>query len=357
MGAALVTGARGFVGAWLAKALLERGRQVVSLDRAGRRAPRSTLGLLGIEGEVVDRRGRPERRRARSRGLLREHGVERRSSTSPPRRSSATVAESPLRGFETNVRGTWTAARRVPASRGRAGRRRLLGQGLRRPRRAARTARTSRCSPTAPYEASKAAADMIARSYWHGYGLAVAVTRFANIYGGGDLNFSRIIPEAVCAAVDGRRAGAALRRFARARLPLRRGRRRCLHGDRALRSIATRCAARRSTPAAVGRTGSATSWRRSPSSPGPGVEPEVRGRAATRQGEIDRQYVDADEDPRAPGGWSRRSTSRRGSSGRSSGIGTIRRRVPDGEPLGLSEARPAGFEPATSASGGRRSIH
>jgi CDP-glucose 4,6-dehydratase len=58
--------------------------------------------------------------------------------------------------------------------------------------------------PTAPYEASKAAADILARSYWPSYGLPVAVTRFANIYGGGDTNFSRLIPEAVSAVLDGR---------------------------------------------------------------------------------------------------------------------------------------------------------
>jgi CDP-glucose 4,6-dehydratase len=58
--------------------------------------------------------------------------------------------------------------------------------------------------PTAPYEASKAAADLIARAYWHSYMLPVAVTRFANVYGGGDMNFSRLIPEAVSAALDGR---------------------------------------------------------------------------------------------------------------------------------------------------------
>ena len=46
---------------------------------------------------------------------------------------------------------------------------------------------------------------MIARSYWHTYGVPVAVTRFANIYGGGDLNFSRLVPEAVSAALEGRR--------------------------------------------------------------------------------------------------------------------------------------------------------
>ena len=59
--------------------------------------------------------------------------------------------------------------------------------------------------PTAPYEASKAAADLIARSYWRSCGLPVAVTRFANVYGGGDTNFSRLVPEAVSAALDGRR--------------------------------------------------------------------------------------------------------------------------------------------------------
>ena len=54
-------------------------------------------------------------------------------------------------------------------------------------------------------EVSKAAADMIARSYWHTYQLPVAVTRFANIYGGGDLNFSRLVPETVSAVMEGRR--------------------------------------------------------------------------------------------------------------------------------------------------------
>ncbi len=59
--------------------------------------------------------------------------------------------------------------------------------------------------PASPYEASKAAADAIALSYAPAYGLAVAVTRFANIYGGGDLNFSRLIPEAIVAVLEGRR--------------------------------------------------------------------------------------------------------------------------------------------------------
>jgi CDP-glucose 4,6-dehydratase len=58
--------------------------------------------------------------------------------------------------------------------------------------------------PLYPYDVSKAATDMIARSYWHTFGLPVAVTRFANLYGGGDLNRSRLVPEAVLAALAGR---------------------------------------------------------------------------------------------------------------------------------------------------------
>jgi CDP-glucose 4,6-dehydratase len=51
---------------------------------------------------------------------------------------------------------------------------------------------------------SKAAADLIARSYWATFALPVAVTRCANLYGGGDLNRSRLVPEAIGAALAGR---------------------------------------------------------------------------------------------------------------------------------------------------------
>jgi CDP-glucose 4,6-dehydratase len=58
--------------------------------------------------------------------------------------------------------------------------------------------------PRYPYDVSKAAADLITRSYWHTYGLPAAVTRFANLYGGGDMNPSRLIPEAIAAVLAGR---------------------------------------------------------------------------------------------------------------------------------------------------------
>ena len=55
----------------------------------------------------------------------------------------------------------------------------------------------------APYEASKSCADLVSRSYAKTYGLPIAVTRFGNIYGQGDLNFNRIIPGAIKAGLTG----------------------------------------------------------------------------------------------------------------------------------------------------------
>jgi CDP-glucose 4,6-dehydratase len=57
--------------------------------------------------------------------------------------------------------------------------------------------------PSFPYDVSKACADMIARSFAVTYGLPVAVTRFANVYGGGDLNWSRIVPDTCRALANG----------------------------------------------------------------------------------------------------------------------------------------------------------
>ena len=199
--AALVTGARGFAGAWLARALLEAGRAVVSLDKGREERPVSTLRLLGLEGEVEDVPGDINDGELMER-LLREHGVGSVFHLAAET-IVGTVQASPVRGFETNVRGTWSlldACRRVGVERVVvASSDKAYGAHDELPYREDYPLRA-----TAPYEASKAAADIIARSYWHSYGLPVAVTRFANIYGGGDLNFSRLIPEAVGAALDGR---------------------------------------------------------------------------------------------------------------------------------------------------------
>lgn len=51
--------------------------------------------------------------------------------------------------------------------------------------------------PSRPYETSKACADILAQTYYYTYDLPVAIARFTNTYGPGDLNFSRVVPKAM----------------------------------------------------------------------------------------------------------------------------------------------------------------
>jgi len=200
-GSALVTGGRGFVGAWICKQLVERGDRVTVLDRAPRGDRHSALELLGVSGEVSEVQGDLVDADLVRRAIA-EHDIDTVFHLAA-QTLVGPAAESPASTFDTNVRGTWIVLeasresgveRVVVASSDKA-----YGAHEELPYREDFALR-----PTAPYEASKAAADLLARSYWPSYGLPVAVTRFTNIYGGGDTNFSRLIPEAVSAALDGR---------------------------------------------------------------------------------------------------------------------------------------------------------
>ena len=80
-----------------------------------------------------------------------------------------------------------------------------------------------------PYDVSKCCADLIAQTYAKTYGLPVAITRCGNFYGGGDLNWNRIVPGTIRSRAARRAAGHPLRRPVRPRLFLRRRRRGGLH--------------------------------------------------------------------------------------------------------------------------------
>jgi CDP-glucose 4,6-dehydratase len=197
---ALVTGGRGFLGSWLAKALVESGEEVSSLDVEG--ASPSGLELHEIADEVHDVVGDLRDHDAVS-GLLAQQSIDSVFHLA----AQAIVGDanaSPVPTFQTNIEGTWVvleACREagvgsvVVASSDKA-----YGPHSELPYR-----EDSALQPVYPYDVSKAATDLIARSYWHTHRLPVAVTRMANIYGGGDRNFSRLIPETVTAALDGRR--------------------------------------------------------------------------------------------------------------------------------------------------------
>jgi CDP-glucose 4,6-dehydratase len=198
-GSVLVTGADGLLGSWLTAALLDAGARVVVIRRD---EPAVTaLELAGIAGRVDSVRGDVCEEGLVARALA-EYEVD--SVFHLAAQTLVGVANrSPRSTFETNVRGTWMlleACRThdvravVVASSDKAyGPQAQLPYSEEQPLR-----------PRFPYDASKAAADLIARSYWHTFGLPVAVTRFANLYGGGDLNRSRLVPETIGAALAGR---------------------------------------------------------------------------------------------------------------------------------------------------------
>jgi CDP-glucose 4,6-dehydratase len=196
----LVTGAQGFAGSWLARALLEEGAEVIAYDRGDPAV--SGLALQEIEDEVELIRGDLSDRELIGR-TIGERGVDAVFHLA----AQTIVGEanaSPLPTFESNIRGTWSVLEACREGEVRtvivASSDKAYGPHEQLPYR-----EDAPLKPIYPYDASKAAAELIARSYWHTYELPVAVTRFANLYGGGDLNFSRLIPEAVSALLDGRR--------------------------------------------------------------------------------------------------------------------------------------------------------
>jgi CDP-glucose 4,6-dehydratase len=195
----LVTGAYGMLGSWLVKALLERGERVVVLRRDI--VPTSALTLERLEQRCSVVTGD-----LTAPGLL-ERAVGEHDISLVFHLAAQTIVpianRSPLATFESNIRGTWllleacrihSVGRVVVAASDKA-----YGPQSELPYR-----EDMALEARYPYDVSKAAADMIARAYWHTYRLPVATTRLANIYGGGDLNASRLVPEAISAALAGR---------------------------------------------------------------------------------------------------------------------------------------------------------
>jgi CDP-glucose 4,6-dehydratase len=194
---AFVTGATGFVGAHVARTLVERGARVVCLQRDSVRA--NSLDLFDLRRGVTVINGSVEDYALMER-VLTEYEIEAVFHLAAQAIVGA-ANRSPLSTFEANIRGTYslleacrrseTVKRVVVASSDKAyGSHDLLPYGEDHP-----------LLGLFPYDASKACADIIARSYAHTYKTPVAVSRFANIYGPGDMNLSRIIPGAIVSAL------------------------------------------------------------------------------------------------------------------------------------------------------------
>src|SRR5262245_63495213 len=187
---AFVTGATGSVGAHIARTLVKQGAHVVCLQRDSVRA--NSLDLFDLRRSVTVVNGSVEDYHLMER-VITEYEIEAVFHLAAQAIVGA-ANRSPLSTFEANIRGAYslleacrrseTVKRVVVASSDKAyGSHDQLPYG-----------EDHALLGLFPYDASKACADIIARSYAHTYRTPVVVSRFANIYGPGDMNLSRIIP-------------------------------------------------------------------------------------------------------------------------------------------------------------------
>lgn len=196
----LVTGITGFVGSSLAARLVELGARVVGLVRD--EVPDSNFHWLKLEKEVTVIRGNLEDYPLLER-TVNEYEIEIVYHLGA-QAIVGTANRSPLSTFKANIEGAWNL---LESCRGKATVRAVIvassdkayGTHKELPYR-----EDFPLNPEYPYDVSKACADMIATSYFKTYGLPVVITRFANIYGPGDLNFARIIPDTIRSVLQGK---------------------------------------------------------------------------------------------------------------------------------------------------------
>jgi len=185
-----VTGATGLLGSWLVEDMLGRGANVVALVRDT--VPKSYLALSGnikkiniVHGELEDY-------------FTVERSLNEYEIDSVFHLGAQTIVgtanRSPLSTFESNIKGTWCVLEAARVSK-------LVKRVI--------VASSDKAYGTQeslpykedapligrhPYDCSKSCADLLAQAYAETYNMPVAVTRCGNLFGGGDLNFNRIVP-------------------------------------------------------------------------------------------------------------------------------------------------------------------
>lgn len=194
-----VTGASGFLGGWTVRRLLELGADVVALVRD--HVPRSMLQRDGYLARVTAVHGSVEDGQLMQRAFG-EHEID--TVLHLAAQPIVGVAKmDPVPTFRANIEGTWNileAARRtrvrqvIVASSDKA-----YGDSPDLP-----YLETHPLQGLYPYDASKSCADLIAQTYLKTYGMPVSIVRCANLFGGGDLNFNRVIPGVIQATMEGK---------------------------------------------------------------------------------------------------------------------------------------------------------
>ena len=196
-----VTGGTGLVGSWLVRRLVQSGAEVVCLVRDW--VPQSELVRSRQIEQVTVVRGD-----IRDRDLLERTLGEYEIDTviHLAAQTIVTIANrNPVSTFETNIGGTWNlleACRRSPAIRQVvvASSDKAYGDQENLP-----YDESTPLQGQHPYDVSKSAADLIAHTYAVSFDLPVVITRCGNFYGGGDLNWNRIVPGTIRSVLRGQR--------------------------------------------------------------------------------------------------------------------------------------------------------
>lgn len=189
----LITGCTGLLGSWMTQELVARGARVVGLVRDW--VPQSRLFTEGLSDKITTVYGGIE-----DLGVL-ERAINEYEVDTVFHLAAQTIVgvanREPLGTFEANIKGTWNvleACRRVGgvsrivvASSDKAyGDQDILPYDEQTP-----------LQGEHPYDVSKSCADLLCRTYYVTYNLPVCITRCGNFYGGGDLNFNRIVPDTI----------------------------------------------------------------------------------------------------------------------------------------------------------------
>jgi CDP-glucose 4,6-dehydratase len=188
-----VTGGTGLLGGWLLRRLLDLGADVVCLVRDW--VPQSEL----VHDRLIDR-VRVIRGDVADQPLLERILGEDEINTVfhlAAQTIVSTANRNPVSTFNTNIRGTWTlleACRRSPTVRSIviASSDKAYGDQEKLP-----YDEDTPMQGRYPYDVSKSCADLLTQSYANTYKLPVAITRCGNFYGGGDLNWNRVVPGTV----------------------------------------------------------------------------------------------------------------------------------------------------------------
>lgn len=186
-----VTGATGFVGSWMVRNLLEKGARVTALVRDY--DPQSELIQSGDIQKVTVVNGALEDLPTLERALT-EHEIETVFHLGA-QTIVGTSLRNPIDAFESNIRGTYNlleACRRQQELV-----KRIVVASSDKAYGTSDTLPYTEDMPLrgeGPYDVSKSCTDLISSSYHKTYGLPIAIARCGNIYGGGDMNWSRIVP-------------------------------------------------------------------------------------------------------------------------------------------------------------------